>query len=762
MTQTPLFELNPAESMFAPFHDEAVSAGLPVTVTPEQATNFRREISWDSNKVRWNDCPADTTAGSITLSLGSLPARFDHYVFCIVLPPVVTVEFFVHTANEWTSLGPPTVGNAGRMEITLPMAGEATAVRAEFTARQTGAQLISLQWWGVADSTLLTRLLDARPRYDAQWTGLVLPKADWPEVKFACGLLFNESDLPRLRKRAESGQWVGHFKMLEERARAALTRQPETEIGDYVPWSDYRYLRQREQGMESWTAEPVLCALVGLVRNDPVLIHHALRYLMCFVHTRNWCQSAESRARGSTWDQRCFLEEMSTTACALIYDWLYFALTDRARDLVRVAIWDKGLSVIQRDMVKWEYVYKMNQGPWFCRARIFGGLVLEAAWPRVRPYVEQAFADMQEGMEHYFQPDGGVDEGVGYFSVTLQAVLPGLLAYAKVRGRPIHDVLPPRLAKSGNFVAIMSAMSPGGVLLDGDNSNDRFTGDTIAILATLYPDDVYPRIARATLLQMRGATYYRQYMVDGPFAFIAAPDELPEPRCIVPVFGQLPDTGQLTSRREVAPGRSVRLHVSGCKARASHTHFDKGAFTLELDDLPVLIDRGMIRYDDLRGYYLKRTDLHNVLTPIRADGLAAEQAGAEQAVIPTGIGDAQNLHATIDLAHVWRQVMRNCEREIVSEEPATFTVRDRGELLEPQPLIFNLHTRKSWTIHQEERRAELVVAGWKLELRADWCDAISQRENLIDHRYEPVWHLQCRVGACSRFDLETRFTCTPL
>ncbi len=757
-----LFELNAAESIFAPFHDAAVSASLPLTVTPDRATDFRRECMWDSTKVRWDECPAGVRAGSVALPLGTLPARFDHYVFCIVLPREVTVEFFAKVATEWIALGAPVGGHAGRMEITLPIAGEATALRADFTAHQSGAQILSLQWWGVAEAGLLKRLQEARPRYDAQWAGLVLPKAAWPEIKFARGLLFAETDLPALRQRAEHGLWAGHFQLLEERARASLSRQPETEIGDYVPWSDYRYLREREHGFESWTAEPVLCALVGLVRNDSVLIQHALRYLMCFVHTRHWCQSAESRSRGSTWDQRCFLEEMSTTTCALLYDWLYFALTDRARDLVRVAIWDKGLSILQRDMVKWEYVYTINQGPWFCRARIMGGLVLESAWPRTRAYVEQAYADMQEGMRSYILPDGGVDEGVGYFSVTLQAVLPALLAYARVRAKPIHDVLPERLAKSGHFVAVMSAMSPGGVLMDGDNSNDRFTGDTIAMLAGLYPEDVYPQIARATLLQMRGATYYRQYMVDGPFAFIAAPDALPEPRCIVPVFGQLPDTGQLTSRREVSPGRTVRLHLSGCKARASHTHFDKGAFTLELDDRPVLIDRGMIRYDDLRGFALKRTELHNVLAPLRADGVAIGQSGAEVAVIPTGSGDERRLQAGIDLAHVWREVMHSCRRELVAEEPVAFTVRDRGELREALALVFNLHTREPWQIHAGERRAELAVAGWKLTLQADWCDELRQAQHLIDHRLEPVWHLQCRAGARRKFDFETRFTCTPL
>ena len=312
--------------------------------------------------------------------------------------------------------------------------GSLARIRIHVTVRkECGPGQVILRWWGVGDSRLLASLEASRPRYDGRWDGLIRPMEDWGTPQFARGLLFGAEDLPALRAKAANATWKGHFDQLETRARESLDYDPLTQLGDYLPWSDHRYLRAREKSKQTWTAEPVLCALVGLVREDQTLIRHALHYLMCFVHTRNWCQSAESRARGSTWDQRCFLEEMSTTTCALLYDWLGYALTDRARDLVRVALWDKGVAVIQRDMVKWEYVYTMNQGPWFCRARILAGLVLEPDWPRARPYTEQAFADIQEGMANYILPDGGVDEGVGYFSVTLQAVIPALLAYARGR-----------------------------------------------------------------------------------------------------------------------------------------------------------------------------------------------------------------------------------------------------------------------------------------------------------------------------------------
>jgi hypothetical protein len=762
MTPMPLWELNPAESIFAPFREEVIVPQLDLAADAIAATGFRYGINWDCTKVEWDQCAAGAEAGHLTLGMGSLPARFDQYVFCLVVPLGVGIQFAVCRAGNWIALGERETGTGGRMEITRPLGAAASALRVTFFAAGLGPALINLRWWGVADAKLLAELLAARPQFDAGWSGLIRPEAEWPEVEFARGLMFAERDLPALRERAGHPLWGPHFAVLEARARRSLSRNPETEIGDYLPWPDPRYLRERERGAEPWTVEPVLCALVGLVRQDPVLMRHALRYLMCYVHTTHWCQSAESRARGSVWDQRCFLEELATTTCALVYDWLYFALTDRARELVRMAIWDKGMSIIQRDLVKWEYLYTMNQGPWFCRALIMGGLVLEPVWPRVRPYVEQAFADMQEGMANYLLPDGGVDEGVGYFSVTLQAVIPGLMAYARARDKVIGEVLPPALTQSGQFVAVMSAMSPGRVMMDGDNSSECFTGDAIALLAAFYPHDVYANVAASTLLQFRGEVYYRQYLIDGPFAFVAAPLELPAPTCIVPEFGCLPQTGQLTSRREVSPGRTVRLHVSGSKARASHTHFDKGAFTLELDETPVLIDRGMVSYDDLRSFTLKRTDLHNVLTPVRADGTALGQLSPEVAVIPRGSGDARQFHATIDLTHVWRQVMRNYGREIKSAAPGAFTVCDWGELLTPHALNFNLHTRLPWQIDESGRRAELLLPDWKLSLHAPWAERITQCADSIDHRLEPVWHLECGVQNRENFAFETSFFCTPL
>ncbi|RKX34538.1 MAG: hypothetical protein DRP71_06840 [Verrucomicrobia bacterium] len=755
-----LFELNPAESILAPFHDERIAVHLPFCSRPAKAGTFRHESGWDSTRLLWDACPGGEIAGHADLQIDSLPDRFDQLIFCLVIPLRVEVSFKARLDGNWEALGESIEGEGGRAEVTRPLkAGTLTALRIIVRALEEGPNLLLLHWWGVGDSALLRKLEATGLELDGRWDGLLRPEETWGNPEFARGLLFSETDLPILREKANRPTWRKHFEKMEDRARRSLERDPlEDHLGDFLPWCDHRFLRAREHDRKSWMADPVLCALVGLVREDKALIRHALHTLMCFVHTRNWCQSAESRARGCTWDQRCFLEEAATTTCALLYDWLYFALTDRARDLVRTALWDKGLAIIQRDMVKWEYLYSMNQGPWFCRARILAGLVLEPAWPRVRPYTEQALADLQEGMARYILSDGGVDEGVAYFNVTLRAVLPACLAYARVRKRVIHDILPPQLAKSGQFIAIMSSMTPGGALLDGDNAHDRITGDAMAIMAALYPDDVYTRMAAGTLLHRHGETYLRQHMIDGPFAFIAAPDDLPEPTCVVPTFGQLPETGHLTSRRSLGDGTEVRIHLAGCKANASHTHFDKGAVTLELDRTPALIDRGVCRYDDQRSLTLKRTELHNVLAPESPEGTPISQFSATEGIIPSGRGDSTILQATIDLTNVWRGIMVSCIRRVESLSPMEFTIHDEGEFGSPHTLIFHLHTREPWTIDEENRSATLETGDNQVVLHAPWATEIRQYRDGIDHRLEPVWHLECRQAAGdTRFKLSTSF-----
>jgi|GEM_PF-3413800 len=93
MPHAPLYELTPAESIFAPFYEERIVPEMPLQSTAH-ATGFRWETNWDSTAVQWDDAKPGSLAGNLTLSVGTFPEHFDHYIFCTVLPKGVVGQFW--------------------------------------------------------------------------------------------------------------------------------------------------------------------------------------------------------------------------------------------------------------------------------------------------------------------------------------------------------------------------------------------------------------------------------------------------------------------------------------------------------------------------------------------------------------------------------------------------------------------------------------------------------------------------------------------
>jgi len=741
---TRLFHLNPAEAIFAALHDPELAATLPITV--RGAVGARFACAWGVNV----HCPAvapGEVATELTLGPIEVPlAGFDELTFCLSCPRSQAVVFSVDIDGEMRDLGPAIRGRGDHFELTFPIrAGARTlrAVTARFIAQDENAATVNLSWFGLANTALRAQLHAAKPTWDPAWPGCILPHEQWPANRpFQRGLLFDAADLPRLRAKAATAHWRPHVDMIHRRAREAMARVPEHDIGDFVPWSDTRYLRERERNRLPLWHQAVDLAFIARLDGNDAMLRHALRFLLSMVHCRHWCQSAESRTPGSTWDQRCFLEEMAAYAVALVYDWLGFALSEQARSVVLQALWDKGLAIIERDMMKFEYVYHINQGPWFCRARILGGLLLESVWPRVGDYVDRAARDLRESLDRYILPDGGADEGAGYLSLTLHAAIPALIAYARARHIDPHTVLPAALCHTDRYLATLSAASPGRVLLEGDNSTDRLPGDTVAILASLYPESpTYRAMLAESLAHHDPEAYFAQYQQQGFLSLVLGPETLDPPHVTVPSFAILPHTGHLTSLRRSGK-HSTRIHIVGCKANASHTHADKGGFILEVDGLPMLIDRGILRYDDARVPLLKTTPHHNCITPCFDGRTFIDQVAASMPVIPTGTGDGKTLTATIDLSNVWRDHMSYCTRGIRSSDLDSFTLTDAGALLRPGRIVFHLQALSPFAVGNTPTAITLSHDGCALRITAPWAVQARCTDDLVDFRHRPVWHLE--------------------
>lgn len=753
----PLLRLNPAEAIFAPlnsplFHDE-----LAPVLESLAARGGRMIQLWDRLGLEWDDSQAGADALTIRLPGKIRRGFYRDFVFAIVLPVGVQARFSVATNGSRVWLGDWNAGRNGRMEIQCPLPlGDLADLNMTIRTQEAGPGVAAVYWFGLTDLGSLAIVNRFELPYGESWEGLLNLPEHWPkETPFSRGLLFDESDLTTLRCKLTKPGWHGLFASMEQRARADLDISPESWIGAHVPWTDTRYLRPGQLQGRATFHEALVGGFVGLIRKDLTLARQAIRHLLTIVHTTEWTVADDNRLQGSDWNQCCFHEEMITTAVSLLTDWYAWALTPRAHVLILHSIWDKGLSVIERDVMKFPNLFNINQGPWFCRARILGGLMLENSWPRVGNYVDRAKDDMAAGLQNYLLEDGGTDEGFGYFAGTMETTLGGLHAYARARGVSIHDILPSQLFRSEGYVAALSAMQPGRVLLDGDNSNDEAVTDAIPMLAGLYPKQVYAAIAAAALpMPSDPNTYYRQYYGTGIYACVFGPEELETPRCIVPEFARLPLSGHLTSRREVGD-HSVRLHFAGAKAYASHTHLDKGNFTLELDGQHFLVDRGIVRYDDSRSETVKKSSRHNVITPLTADGAFANQSSVTESTIPQGQGGAVSLSAEIDLSNVWRNDFLHAGRKINSPDPREFLVEDFGVCVVERSIAFHLHSLEPFLLI--DQGAKLTIAGIELTIEAPWAHHSYQFEDAINCHLQVVHHLVLLSSAVTTFHFQTMF-----
>ncbi|NNE38189.1 MAG: hypothetical protein HKN08_07790, partial [Gammaproteobacteria bacterium] len=502
-------------------------------------------------------------------------------------------------------------------------------------------------------------------------------------------------------------------------------------------------------------SEALLLGFVGLVNNDREMMFHALRYLCCMLHTRFWVQSAESKLTGSTWDQRCFMEEMTTTSVVLLADWFAFALTEQAKQLVQQYIWDKGLATIERDMMKFEYLYHCNQGIGFSRARILGGLYLQGTWPRMGKYVDRAYDDLNQIFDNYLNKDGGIDEGIGYFCQSFQAALPAYIAYAKFRKKDFKKILKKRFNKTINYISAMSSTVPGKAIPAGDCRTEYFCGDVIPVFAEIFPQSIFnyllrPCIENHSIFDVTGMMANS----GGIVGLIYGPESSTHKASVPSEFIRLTETGIVSSKRK-NDNKSVGIFLLGSRPNPSHSHLDKGSLILEIDQSAVLIDPGMSSYASIAAAKLPQSSLHNVLTPVLDNNIYPDQDIPSKPVIPKGDGSNTTINAKIDLRNVWRSHMHSYTREISSERLEEFTIIDSGALKLAGQLAFHLQSIIPFEI--QENFACLKTDKYVLYIKAAWAASIHQEQKITDLGLRNVYTLTITSDIHKRFNLLTQF-----
>jgi hypothetical protein len=358
------YPLNPAETVYAPFQDEAIRKQLDYHLVEGAAKGCEMSGSWASVNIRWESAEPGAHALDFILHHEVHCGRFDRLLASMSMPDWVEVAIAISdNGSEWVELEGGGAGRNSRSEFSCPLGGigQFAFTRLRFFSRQNRKTIVALIWLGVAEAEFYREIEVRRPAWDESWEGFLLPVESWGEPSFERGIVFPGEDLEMIRRRSRLPDWREHWSVLRARAERAMARRPEDDIGEYIPWNDRRYSRAREHDREPFYLQGPLLGFVGLIENDRGMVFHALRFLMSMVHCDHWCQSKESNLNGSVWDQRCFMEEETATAVATLWDWFGFALTGRAKEYLARTLWRRGLAVIDGDMMRWDYVYQINQ-----------------------------------------------------------------------------------------------------------------------------------------------------------------------------------------------------------------------------------------------------------------------------------------------------------------------------------------------------------------------------------------------------------------
>lgn len=742
----------PAEYIFAPFYDPEHASRLEAVIAGECAQEITRTTLWDCTVFSWK---AASETREFILRIGAPFDVITHDVLLICLSAPKDVRFQVallgadrQVCSRWSK---PCEGKGSRQEVALEVASllrtpwpfsrkgslkdfQGVALRVHVEAMDAG--VLSLSWFGMRNSATITALQGLRPKRP-DWSAWLLPEQEWGNIRFERGLVFDETQLPGVREKIGREGWRQHFELLEERALEYLKRIPEADLGDYLPNHDARYIRAREAGRTAYHWEAIVLAFVGLVREDRAMIGHALRYLMCMVHTRNWTESAEHSIPSSTWTVRCFMAEMTSTSVALLYDWLGYALQPGAKNLIRQALWERGMTKAQRDLLIWDYVHQMNQGAVFSRALVLGGLMLEPAWPRLGRYVDDAYETMAQILDRYIKPDGGVHEGVGYLCQTLTACLWTIIAYNRARGTDWKADVARRFSGVGRYVATMSTTQPGKAIPAGDCRTEWFGGDAVPVLADVFPESPMAKILNACLIE--GSVHELTgtlAMSGGLIGLVYGPEEVKASTSVVPEFEHLRDSGKVTVTR----GNnltSTRIWISGSAAGQTHSHRDVGQFCLEVNGDPVFIDRGMVEYWFTEAHYLARSWLHNVLTPLAADGnFLCQEVPTGEAQIAVSMD-----HGRISVPgnNVWSGWMDSYERRFVFHDASSVAIADNFTLKQPGRVAFHLHSPHEFRV--VGRQVILKLAAYTISVSFPWAERVECRNTLIDLRHRQVFHI---------------------
>jgi hypothetical protein len=421
------------------------------------------------------------------------------------------------------------------------------------------------------------------------------------------------------------------------------------------------------------------------------------------------------------WNPSHFLDvaEM-TNACGIGYDWIYSQLSDDERATIRRAIVEKGLNPALEAYKKKAFWTdcKMNWGQVCGGGLTVGALAIADEEPALARHILQlTYPTMASPMKE-FAPDGGWDEGPGYWNYATQYNVFYLSAIDTALGTDFGLESDAGFSQAPLFHMQMTGPL-GKVFNFADAGDGAEQAPQMFWFARRFDQIAYANWERDNSAKKMSIFHLLWYVPEGPW----------RPKGGLPLDTVFKRVNVGVMRSNWADANAWYLGFKGGDNAANHSHLDLGSFVLDAMGQRWAVDLGPDDYN-LPGYFGKQrftyyrlsTRGHNTLT---VNG--ANQNTKATATITSLATPGDDAYSVVDLSAGYSD-LKSVHRG--------FAMLDRKRVLVQDEIDADADTPAEWNFHTpakvELNGATATLSLGKSQLRATLLSPSDAKFELTD------------------------------
>lgn len=467
---------------------------------------------------------------------------------------------------------------------------------------------------------------------------------------------------------------------------------------------------------------------------------------LCFLYRvtghRNYAdraiQEMYAAAAFPDWYPTHFLDTAELTAALGIgYDWLYPILTPKQRGAIHAAIVIRGLEPWLEitggapNPKGLKQFNMMNNWMQVCvGGETLGALAVADEEPDRARYILANSQNQIKSVMHFFEPDGGFDEGPVYWSYATTYNMLYLAALDSALGTDFGLSRMPGFSETGNYR--IQAIGPSYKTANfGDAHDTIFRSPQMFWMAVKFHkpeyaiaerriDEAFPNIPGHNAKESERFLAFTLVYYRPPPAGIADP----------PDVARFQRSNQAFLRNDwshadgKADTNAFYVALKGGKAKSNHGHLDMGSFVLDALGERWAIDLGpdsygLTRYNNIDGpdrwtYFRTSTEGHNTLTV----GSKNESLDSDAHLIAVGeSASGTEKYAVMDLDSAYKDKLKHWKRGVKILPGPSIVIQDEFVPNGETDIVWRMLTEADIHIESNPAEATLTLHNKKLHLK---------------------------------------------